>query len=757
MAFWGIEVKPGRPFTYSTANDAKGRLRVSQATLGIGTATNKSILQCNVGDRSSVFLCSLLPDKVDSCPLNLEFDELEEVLFSVIGPRSVHLTGYYPRSGQHHNLHDESELNGEDIGETETKNSASDSEDDRYEDSFINDSDPEVSPSLVSDKETEKKKSKNQKRRGGRLKKTNQVIESDDNSTPQQQMSAEHHAGLVVVDSGSEDKLPISSLSKSIATTKNTNLETEERAEKEVAETVHYGNEDNGYSVSITESTKLQEKNTEGVAGDSGNNDLKKGACETGNNKTKDEGNSVIISDSTDLQVERNVEKEAGDRGNIEIKDVENCVDASERKFGANQVIESDNSTPQQQMSADHHSGLVVVDSGSEDKLPISSLFKCIATTKNTNLETEERAEKEVAETVHYGNEDNGYSVSISESTKLQEKNAEGEASDSGNNDLKKGDCETGNNKTKDEGNSVIISDSTDLQVKRNVEKEAGDRGNIEIKDVDNCVDAFERKFGAIVDGEGNSKGGQAHSLLHPTTHVGPENTVKRKRKRKERVKDRILNTSVTRATEANKHEGNSDCLGQNEPIVDDQKQKHTNIKNLENVQLFADGIQSEEKKKGSKRSKKQENGEATITENSLLSTKEKNSSVFNIEKDNIPVVNSSQRRTLSNELVIEELETGKLDGKIATLGKKISVKYIGMLKENGQVFDSSDGGPPFKFRLGSEGVLKGWSLGLEGMRVGGKRRLIIPPLLGYGNEGDGEKVPPGSYLVYDIELIKVR
>jgi FK506-binding nuclear protein len=63
--------------------------------LGHGTATNRSILQCNVGNKSPLLLCVLTPDKVDSCQLNLEFEETDEVIFSVIGPRSVHLTGYF--------------------------------------------------------------------------------------------------------------------------------------------------------------------------------------------------------------------------------------------------------------------------------------------------------------------------------------------------------------------------------------------------------------------------------------------------------------------------------------------------------------------------------------------------------------------------------------------------------------------------------------------------------------------------------------
>lgn len=64
-------------------------------TLGDGAATKRSVLQCNVGDKSPVLLCSLLPDKAECCGMDLQFEECYEVIFSVIGPRSVHLAGYF--------------------------------------------------------------------------------------------------------------------------------------------------------------------------------------------------------------------------------------------------------------------------------------------------------------------------------------------------------------------------------------------------------------------------------------------------------------------------------------------------------------------------------------------------------------------------------------------------------------------------------------------------------------------------------------
>ena len=66
-----------------------------QATLGSGESTEKSILQCEVGDKAPIYLCSLLPDRRETCPLNLEFEEDEKVTFSIVGPQSVHLSGFF--------------------------------------------------------------------------------------------------------------------------------------------------------------------------------------------------------------------------------------------------------------------------------------------------------------------------------------------------------------------------------------------------------------------------------------------------------------------------------------------------------------------------------------------------------------------------------------------------------------------------------------------------------------------------------------
>ncbi|XP_076938340.1 peptidyl-prolyl cis-trans isomerase FKBP53-like, partial [Bidens hawaiensis] len=116
-----------------------------------------------------------------------------------------------------------------------------------------------------------------------------------------------------------------------------------------------------------------------------------------------------------------------------------------------------------------------------------------------------------------------------------------------------------------------------------------------------------------------------------------------------------------------------------------------------------------------------------------------------------------SQIRTFPNGLIVEELEMGKPNGKQATAGKKISMCYIGKLKKNGKIFDSNIGQAPFKFRLGVGQVISGWDVGVKGMRVGDKRRLTVPPSMGYGAKGAGSDIPPNAWLVFDVELIDVN
>jgi peptidylprolyl isomerase/FKBP-type peptidyl-prolyl cis-trans isomerase FkpA len=101
----------------------------------------------------------------------------------------------------------------------------------------------------------------------------------------------------------------------------------------------------------------------------------------------------------------------------------------------------------------------------------------------------------------------------------------------------------------------------------------------------------------------------------------------------------------------------------------------------------------------------------------------------------------------------IEELVKGK--GPEAVRGKTAEVHYTGWLLDGTQ-FDSSVGGQPFSFRIGAGDVIEGWDRGVQGMKVGGKRKLTLPPELGYGARGAPPEIPPNATLVFEIELLAV-
>ncbi|KAJ4885625.1 Peptidyl-prolyl cis-trans isomerase FKBP43 [Raphanus sativus] len=443
MAFWGVEVKPGKPFTLkatTTTNDAK-RLHLSQATLGMSSSntgtgsSSRIILQCNVGNKSPLFLCVLSPEKVDSCQLNIEFQEAEDVIFSVIGSPSVHLTGYFLATGGLMLNDDHSESFGEDIVDTDVEKVSSDDYD--YSDSFINDDDdddddpsPRASQISTSDDDAKTKAKKFNKR----LRKKFQVSDSD-----------------------SEDSV---------------------------------------------------------------------------------------------------------------------------------EILDNDN---------DHKIPKVV-----SSEVPLENSEKTSEATNPTHVAMDNIKEDKPSGEVELGSD-------VLPEKKKKKRNKE----------------------------SVVIST---------------DEGEEE-KDMPGTDKAIE----SSTDG-----------------------TLSKKKRKKERREE--------------------ETTGRKKQAIEKNMEKEASTKELPEPEIS------------------------------------------------------------SNEVTIEEIEKGELDGKVAVHGKRVSILYTGKLKDTGKVFESNLEEAPLRFRLGGEKVIKGLSKGVEGMRAGDKRRLTIPPSLGYSEEGlKKEDVPKNSWLVYEVEAVKVR
>jgi FK506-binding nuclear protein len=165
---------------------------------------------------------------------------------------------------------------------------------------------------------------------------------------------------------------------------------------------------------------------------------------------------------------------------------------------------------------------------------------------------------------------------------------------------------------------------------------------------------------------------------------------------------------------------------------------------------------------KGNDKKKQQQNNQKQPQENGLQNGKAKEKDGKKDKKEVKDKENKEKQQTqgtgkmqkLQGGLQFSDLKVG--NGTEAKPGKKIAVFYEGRLQSNNKMFDSTKQGPGFKFVLGRNEVIRGWDLGLVGMKVGGKRKLIIPAALAYGAKGSPPVIPPNSTLVFDVELKNV-
>jgi FKBP-type peptidyl-prolyl cis-trans isomerase FkpA len=118
------------------------------------------------------------------------------------------------------------------------------------------------------------------------------------------------------------------------------------------------------------------------------------------------------------------------------------------------------------------------------------------------------------------------------------------------------------------------------------------------------------------------------------------------------------------------------------------------------------------------------------------------------------PVVKTEPEKPEPADLIKDEVQPGT--GAECKDGDKVKVHYTGRLLKTKYVFDSSTGKTPYEFTLGKGEVVKGWDLGIVGMKVGGKRKLTIPSKLAYGDDGSPPKIPGKATLVFDVELVEI-
>ncbi|XP_017433593.1 peptidyl-prolyl cis-trans isomerase FKBP43 isoform X1 [Vigna angularis] len=658
MAFWGVEVKPGKPFTHKY-EDSKGRLHISMATLGLGTATAKSTLQCNVGNRSPVYLCSLYPGNAESLQLNLELEEVDQVLFSVIGPRSIHLCGYYLATARNANLIDDSESYGEDIADTETERSDY-SDEDGYDDSFIDDDIvPEASsPSLIS-KEEEASHDNGPKIRKGslrRLRKMYQSVESDDDGCGGEKIIVNDRIHDQVQETDNEDSLPISSIYKNKASGRV--------LDKEMDVSVVRG------------------------AGDASNKNEEDG----GNNifETNLEAGHVLV-DSQTYSREAVPSKHLVDPcTSLDVGDVK-----SPKKKKKKKEKEAKSSCNGRSIKLDN-----VI-----NELKMEEMTQVIVAGGKQEQHVDDKETETTDKMLPSSQVDHG--LGEKPKKKKKERSKEGMVSIA----------------TDGYHNSLV-----NLPL-RNEQHSVNDR---DVKISGNAAEMDPKK-----------------------------NRAKRKKKEQVNKSDYGYNEEIFQ--EDNK--ANRDAAGSQNAIHNffeekEQHQKLTNEKMVDNGAYdLPDGNQSENRKakKRKKMSKSQGNGEVVNSNITVYVERSGETEMMEEDRSKGEDAKHSNVRTLKNGLVIQEQEKGKKDGKIAASGKKISIYYTGKLKENGAVFESNAGQTPFKFRLGKGEVIEGWDVGLEGMQVGEKRRLVIPPTLTSESDGHSDKIPPNSWLIYDIELIKVH
>ncbi|KAL6494067.1 hypothetical protein OROGR_031976 [Orobanche gracilis] len=673
MAFWGIEVKPGKPITHY-CEKARGRLRISQATLGIGEAAKRTTVQCNVANRSPVFLCALLPNKTESCHLDLEFEEADDVVFSVLGPRSVYLTGYYVQRIRQSDPHSDTETYGVDIDHTPTEGSSYCSDDDNYEDSFINDDgdddklqvfsqSPVVNNRGTDEATLDNDKLKDRKGLGRQRRKKYRVFESDNDANSHETEDADGDPS-------------------SVLKSKRTVMIAD--AEEQIPKvTVEMGDEAKDASVCVT---VIEPKEKVDQLADSG--------------RPQWVGKLPSDEEKTEVRDEKNeLPKEVENLDEIIVSNEKVLIGDGIHENRANNAI-GDQKLPQS-IGNDQMQSPILSEISAKSK---KKRKKCSKKVDNCNNQTDN-------EDCSVLGEDREHEVEVTTNMEIDENSEDGQKSKKRRNELQwKGTNIEGTGRKKYQ--NVLTEDKFE-------------QGS---QHADNLT-----RDPSVEDRENQEQPGLEDIRTEETGSVSHDIS----------KEDKSMQISPRAGSIEDQPLESEGC----------PEQQLDNIISMINKEILVSDGRS--KKRIKKKKKTQAERELNTGLTNML-TDSSNTTSMDYEDKTANAAPISET-TLSNELIIEELAGGPPDGKVATPGRKVKIHYTAMLKATGHVFDSNVGKPAFQFRLGDDEYIDGWNIGINGMHVGDKRRLTIPPSMGFGDHGMGEDVPPNSWLVYDIELIGVR
>ncbi|XP_045500983.1 46 kDa FK506-binding nuclear protein [Colias croceus] len=212
---------------------------------------------------------------------------------------------------------------------------------------------------------------------------------------------------------------------------------------------------------------------------------------------------------------------------------------------------------------------------------------------------------------------------------------------------------------------------------------------------------------------------------------------------------------------EAEEEEADSDDDDDDEEEADSSKADTSMDTSKDDSQIDMSKLTKNQKKRLKKKLQKEKQAQGQVNgvekkEKAEPKQKtEKKKSEAKKEQKEEAAVEKKEKKSLSGGVFIEDVKIG--NGPVAKPGKTVMVYYEGRLKQNNKMFDNCQKGPGFKFRLGAKEVISGWDVGVSGMKVGGKRKIICPPAMAYGAKGSPPVIPPNSTLVFEVELKNVK